>query len=392
MALAIAASGWLFFAGSSVRAQSTPPTPGHPAPIALSTICHFYNGPRSGTNIDFASRGLRPQPVGSPCHDGAGSAGVVIARRTAIAPDYYRRAPSYAPPAAADGYHPSGLPHPPSTVGAAPRAADGAPRNSVTGSYHSYSYSVPGGGSPGPAPARPVPPPPAVAAKPYSSPVPTGVAAAPSSPPAYPALPPATASVPPPPPRASGVAFGGGAVRKAIVTPTTPLPQRGFGLYVYILPELDVDPAILQRIEEYHHCRLDAVGTGEASETIALMILPIRNIDTPRVDTALSHDLVRTVVADELIDAREVYLIATNSPLIRGTRIDPRFATVITLGRIAPDYVGSWLARLQSFIEQGRIESPASLALRIRSLLVEVNAIGSLIGITPANAAPYKCA
>jgi len=31
------------------------------------------------------------------------------------------------------------------------------------------------------------------------------------------------------------------------------------------------------------------------------------------------------------------------------------------------------------------------LALRVRSLLVEVNAMGSLIGVTPAEAATYKC-
>jgi hypothetical protein len=181
-------------------------------------------------------------------------------------------------------------------------------------------------------------------------------------------------------------------VRKAVVTPAAPLPQPGFGLYVYILPELDVHPSILQRLEEYHQCRLDVVGAGDVPTTIALMILPIRSTQSPRTDTALSHDLVRAVVPDELIDSREVYVIATNSRLTRGTRIDPRAAAVITLGRIAPDFVGSWLARLQTFIEQGRIESPATLALSIRSLLVEVNAVGSLIGITPANAAPYKCA
>jgi hypothetical protein len=65
--------------------------------------------------------------------------------------------------------------------------------------------------------------------------------------------------------------------------------------------------------------------------------------------------------------------------------------TVITLGRIAPTFIGTWLARLQGLIEQGRIESPAVLALRVRSLLVEVNAMGSLIGVTPAEAATYKC-
>jgi hypothetical protein len=182
----------------------------------------------------------------------------------------------------------------------------------------------------------------------------------------------------------------GGSVRKAVVTPANPLPQAGFGLYVYILPEREVDSSILRGIEEFHRC-LDLAGVGEAPRTIALMILPTRGPAVPQVDRALSHDLVRTAIADDQIDTREVYVAATNAPLVRGVRADPQAVTVITLGRIAPSFIGTWLARLQGLIEQGRIESPAVLALRVRSLLVEVNAIGSLIGVTPAEAATYKC-
>ena len=43
---------------------------------AVSTICHFTSGPRAGTRLDYAPR--PPVPVGSACHDGAGSAGSVV--------------------------------------------------------------------------------------------------------------------------------------------------------------------------------------------------------------------------------------------------------------------------------------------------------------------------
>src|SRR5205814_252235 len=111
-------------------------------------------------------------------------------------------------------------------------------------------------------------------------------------------------------------------VRKAVVTPANPLPHAGFGLYVYILPEREVDSAILRGIEEFHRC-LDPAGVGEAPRTIALMILPTRGPAVPQVDRALSHDLVRTAIADDQIDTREVYVAATNAPLVRGVR-EPR--------------------------------------------------------------------
>jgi hypothetical protein len=44
----------------------------------MSTICRFTAGPRAGSTQDYAP--MAPIPVGSPCHDGQGSTGVVVAR------------------------------------------------------------------------------------------------------------------------------------------------------------------------------------------------------------------------------------------------------------------------------------------------------------------------
>jgi hypothetical protein len=41
-----------------------------------STLCHFTSGPRAGITHDYAP--MDPLPVGSACHDGSGSSGVVI--------------------------------------------------------------------------------------------------------------------------------------------------------------------------------------------------------------------------------------------------------------------------------------------------------------------------
>ena len=42
-----------------------------------SSICHFIDGPRADENQDFAP--MAPLPVGTPCQDGAGSSGSVVA-------------------------------------------------------------------------------------------------------------------------------------------------------------------------------------------------------------------------------------------------------------------------------------------------------------------------
>ena len=382
--IALAAIGCLALVAPSAQAQTEHTTQNRfgNAP-AISTICHFNRGPRSGTKLDYAQMGYRPLPVGSFCQDGAGSTGIIVAYATPAVP-----------PGTGYGNHPIYRPAP----GLPPRAADGGAPGALRHRefrVESYPTAPPGGGpSPppavaaGPHPVGSAPPtasvPPAPVARPYSGTAPAGGGVVP---PAYaPAAPGPVYASPPRP-----VTFAaGGSVRKAVVTPANPLPQAGFGLYVYILPEREVDSSILRGIEEFHRC-LDLAGVGEAPRTIALMILPTRGPAVPQVDRALSHDLVRTAIADDQIDTREVYVAATNAPLVRGVRADPQAVTVITLGRIAPTFIGTWLARLQGLIEQGRIESPAVLALRVRSLLVEVNAMGSLIGVTPAEAATYKC-
>ncbi len=43
----------------------------------MSTLCTFDSGPRAGETQDYAPKA--PLPVGSPCHDGAGSTGKVVA-------------------------------------------------------------------------------------------------------------------------------------------------------------------------------------------------------------------------------------------------------------------------------------------------------------------------
>src|SRR5439155_958808 len=225
--IALAAIGCLAPGAPSAQAQTEHTTQNRfgNAP-AISTICHFNRGPRSGTKLDYAQMGYRPLPVARP-----------------------------------------------------------------------YSGTAPAGG---------------------------GVV-----PPAYAPAAPGPVYAPPPRP----VTFAaGGSVRKAVVTPANPLPQPGFGLYVYILPEREVDSSILRGIEEFHRC-LDPAGVGEAPRTIALMILPTRGPAALQVDPALSHDLVRTAIADDQIDPREVYVAATNAPLVRGVRADLQAVTVITLGR-----------------------------------------------------------
>ena len=45
----------------------------------VSTLCRFTNGPRAGQVQDYAP--MAPLPVGTPCHDGQGSTGVVVSRQ-----------------------------------------------------------------------------------------------------------------------------------------------------------------------------------------------------------------------------------------------------------------------------------------------------------------------
>lgn len=71
-----------------------------------STLCRFTSGPRNGQTQDNAQMG--PIPIGSPCADGAGSIGVIVAPNPSSqaprhlppqqAPQMPRSQPSQAPP------------------------------------------------------------------------------------------------------------------------------------------------------------------------------------------------------------------------------------------------------------------------------------------------------
>lgn len=43
---------------------------------ALTLKCYFTSGPRRGQIVNYASLGLKPIPIGSPCNDGVASQGV----------------------------------------------------------------------------------------------------------------------------------------------------------------------------------------------------------------------------------------------------------------------------------------------------------------------------
>jgi hypothetical protein len=70
------------------RRPSTAPPPNDRAPAAVgppsgagsgtSTVCSFNNGPAAGATHDYAP--MAGLPIGSPCQDGRGSTGVIIAK------------------------------------------------------------------------------------------------------------------------------------------------------------------------------------------------------------------------------------------------------------------------------------------------------------------------
>ncbi len=51
---------------------------------AKSTLCRFTAGPRAGETRDYAP--MDPLPVGTPCQDGAGSTGYVVAQSSSAPP------------------------------------------------------------------------------------------------------------------------------------------------------------------------------------------------------------------------------------------------------------------------------------------------------------------
>src|SRR5256714_6437962 len=258
--IALATIGCLALVAPSAQAQTEHTTQsrfGH-AP-AISTICHFNRGPRSGTKLDYAQMGYRPLPVGSFCQDGAGSTGIIVAYATPVIP-----------PGTGYGNHPIYRPAP----GLPPRAADGGAPGALRHRefrVESYPTAPPGGGpSPppavaaGPHPVGSAPPtasvPPAPVARPYSGTAPAGGGVVP---PAYAPTAPGPVYASPPRP----VTFAaGGSVRKAVVTLTNPLPQAGFGLVFFILPGREVDTPLLLGIEGVPPClRLARAGQGPST-------------------------------------------------------------------------------------------------------------------------------
>jgi hypothetical protein len=47
-------------------------------PPDMSLMCKFTTGPRAGTFGNYEGRGVLPAPIGSPCHDGVDSTGIVV--------------------------------------------------------------------------------------------------------------------------------------------------------------------------------------------------------------------------------------------------------------------------------------------------------------------------
>ena len=179
------------------------------------------------------------------------------------------------------------------------------------------------------------------------------------------------------------------------VTVAAPVAPSGYGLYVHILPGRMVDDATLGEIARFHCARLLAASAGgilrqAAADrpTTALFVLPARQ-GMPRgtsqyVDVALAHELLRLRVPQP--DMTHVYIVATALPLAAaGPQATDR---VIQLQGMAPPFVAAWLLRLAQSIEEGRIDTPDTLDLRLRSLFWQVGAAGSLVGIKPAAAAP----
>lgn len=60
-----------------------------------SLTCHFASGPRAGSTIDFTGvQGANPGPIGSPCQDGLGSGGILVAPNGSSSPSVQTNAGS----------------------------------------------------------------------------------------------------------------------------------------------------------------------------------------------------------------------------------------------------------------------------------------------------------
>ncbi|MFC7476549.1 hypothetical protein ACFQS7_19440 [Dankookia sp. GCM10030260] len=185
------------------------------------------------------------------------------------------------------------------------------------------------------------------------------------------------------------------ATRGGEITVSHPVAPSGYGLHVHILPGRMVDDSTLGEIARFHCARLLSAGPGgvlsQAAKdrpATALFVLPTR-LDMPRgtsryIDVALAHELLRQRVPQP--NMTRVHVVATAQPLGAG---EPQVTDkVIQLQGMAPPFVTTWLLRLAQSIEDGRIDAPETLDLRLRSVFWQVGAAGSRVGIKPAAATP----
>jgi hypothetical protein len=177
-------------------------------------------------------------------------------------------------------------------------------------------------------------------------------------------------------------------LRSGYVTRDAPTPPPGFGAYIYVLPEREVSRAMLDQLWKFHNC-LASPGHTDRRRSVALMLLPIKRDPTgDRIDVEFAHDLLRFIPI-QLRKNNEVYFVGVNRPLrVNVPADDP---TVISLGRVAPDFVVSWLISFQDNIERGAIIQPSDLRPAILSAASIIMSIGGLVGIPVAHAMPHAC-
>ncbi len=171
-------------------------------------------------------------------------------------------------------------------------------------------------------------------------------------------------------------------------------PQSGYGLYVYILPQMETSPDTLAGAEQYAKC-LDPSRSGDVLANVALMILPAKptsNGTAPiGIDIPLSHDLLPDIPGTNPVDPQEIYIIVTNNPLKLG-QAPPNGIIAMTVGNLSSDNVRRWLVRLQLLIESGaKIEAPKKWDLRLRSIFRTIGEAASYVGIPSAEAATTSC-
>jgi hypothetical protein len=170
------------------------------------------------------------------------------------------------------------------------------------------------------------------------------------------------------------------------------MPRDGLRLYVYVLPNYGVNPAMLEALLAFHDC-LYATTKADLPGEVALLLLPFKLDGYQRkVDLDLSYQILRAIPSERARKPGEVYVVGANGPIdphaeARGTIIE------IRVGGVGPEHIGVWLARLQQMVERDHtIGSPRRLDLRISSILTKVTSKGELIWhFKTAVAAPFRC-